>query len=163
MCLAQTRDMCVRVHGSSVAHNHVLSFSMMASRPANIHVELQYRSRLPHACHAARDVCMKTRLSSTQCLAGCQLPVMAACHVYPSAVLRALCSAIAASASAAAATLLPLLLLQQAAPDQPLAQVLMVMREEGDYVGFCKLDGHVKLRKRKRQEGDEPRPQKVQG
>lgn len=33
------------------------------------------------------------------------------------------------------------------------------MRE--DRVGYCQFDGQVKLRKRKRQPGDEPRPEKV--
>jgi hypothetical protein len=30
-----------------------------------------------------------------------------------------------------------------------------------DRVGYCQFDGQVKLRKRKRQPGDEPRPEKV--
>jgi hypothetical protein len=39
--------------------------------------------------------------------------------------------------------------------------MLLVMRPQRDHVGYVHLDGTLLLRKRKRQAGDEPRPQKV--
>ncbi|WIA18195.1 hypothetical protein OEZ85_009668 [Tetradesmus obliquus] len=42
---------------------------------------------------------------------------------------------------------------------KPHETLLLVMRE--DRVGYCQFDGQVKLRKRKRQPGDEPRPEKA--
>jgi hypothetical protein len=54
-----------------------------------------------------------------------------------------------------------LLLLQTREGHKPHDQLLLVMRE--DCVGYCQFDGQVKLRKRKRQPGDEPRPEKVRG
>lgn len=45
--------------------------------------------------------------------------------------------------------------------EHPQSQLLLVMRPQGDYVGYCCLEGNLRLKKRKRQEGDEPRPQKV--
>jgi hypothetical protein len=52
-----------------------------------------------------------------------------------------------------------LLLLQTRDGNKPHEQLLLIMHE--DRVGYCQFDGQVKLRKRKRQPGDEPRPEKV--
>eukprot|EP00775_Hariotina_reticulata_P007791 gene7791-7988_t len=43
--------------------------------------------------------------------------------------------------------------------DKPPDMLLLLMRP--DRVGYCHFDGQVRLRKRKRQEGDEPRPEKA--
>jgi hypothetical protein len=56
----------------------------------------------------------------------------------------------------------PLLLLsslQQNKPGQPQQQLLLMLHD--DKMGYCNLDGALKLKKRKRQPTDEPRPAKV--
>eukprot|EP00882_Tetradesmus_deserticola_P016598 GHRQ01017737.1.p1 GENE.GHRQ01017737.1~~GHRQ01017737.1.p1 ORF type:complete len:149 (+),score=84.54 GHRQ01017737.1:340-786(+) len=42
---------------------------------------------------------------------------------------------------------------------KPHETLLLIMHE--DRVGYCQFDGQVKLHKRKRQPGDEPRPEKA--
>lgn len=54
---------------------------------------------------------------------------------------------------------LVLLLLQTRDPSKPPDVLLLRLYDE--HVGYCQFDGQVKLKKRKRQEGDEPRPEKV--
>jgi hypothetical protein len=49
--------------------------------------------------------------------------------------------------------------LQTRESDRPPDMLLLMMRP--DRLGYCHFDGQVRLRKRKRQEGDEPRPEKV--
>jgi hypothetical protein len=48
---------------------------------------------------------------------------------------------------------------QQNDPAGPQPQLLLMLQD--DKVGYCNLDGSLKLRKRKRQPNDEPRPAKV--
>lgn len=49
--------------------------------------------------------------------------------------------------------------LQQPEQGAPQQQLLLTMHD--DQVGYCNLDGSLKLRKRKRQPTDESRPSKV--
>jgi hypothetical protein len=49
--------------------------------------------------------------------------------------------------------------LQQNNEGQPQQQVLLMLHD--DKVGYCNLDGTLKLKKRKRVPTDEPRPAKV--
>lgn len=51
------------------------------------------------------------------------------------------------------------LVLQQNNEGQPQQQVLLMLHD--DKVGYCNLDGTLKLKKRKRVPTDEPRPAKV--
>lgn len=49
--------------------------------------------------------------------------------------------------------------MQQNEPGQPQPQLLLMLQD--DQMGYCNLDGSLKLHKRKRQPTDEPRPAKV--